>query len=379
MKLEWRVCLRVGLSAFLLYLAIHYWGGVSLALRTILDAAGPIFMGLAIAYILNILMSFYERHSFLRIKTRRVSPLLSRIVCMLAALVSALGIVALVIGLVIPELIDCIRFLISEIPPLVEDLLQHPEVAALIPADLAAALNNLNLQDSLSDIIKVLTSGIGGAVTTIFTAVSSVFSSVINILLSLIFSIYLLMGRDRLMDQSRRLMQHYLPRRWDTRIRHWLQIFNDSFHRYIVGQCTEAVILGVLCILGMLIFRFPYAMMIGTLVGFTALIPIAGAYIGAAVGAIMILTVSPLKALLFLIFLVILQQLEGNLIYPRVVGKSLGLPAIWVLTAVTLGGGLLGILGMLLGVPITAALYRLVQEDLHRCEALDPASDAPIS
>lgn len=163
MKLEWRVCLRVGLSAFLLYLAIHYWGGVSLALRTILDAAGPIFMGLAIAYILNILMSFYERHSFLRIKTRRVSPLLSRIVCMLAALVSALGIVALVIGLVIPELIDCIRFLISEIPPLVEDLLQHPEVAALIPADLAAALNNLNLQDSLSDIIKVLTSSPAGS------------------------------------------------------------------------------------------------------------------------------------------------------------------------------------------------------------------------
>ena len=150
---------------------------------------------------------------------------------------------------------------------------------------------------------------------------------------------------------------------------HWLSIFNDSFHRFIVGQCTEAVILGVLCILGMLIFRFPYAMMIGTLVGFTALIPIAGSYIGAIVGAIMILTVSPLKSLLFLLFIVVLQQIEGNLIYPRVIGKSIGLPSLWVLAAVTVGGSLMGVMGMLIGVPIVAALYRLLKEDMDMRDA----------
>ena len=147
-----------------------------------------------------------------------------------------------------------------------------------------------------------------------------------------------------------------------------LSVLNDSFRKYIVGQCTEALILGVLCFAGMVVLRFPYAGMIGTLIGFTALIPIAGAYIGAGVGAIMILTVSPLKSVLFLVFIVVLQQLEGNLIYPRVVGKSIGLPALWVLAAVTIGGKLWGIVGMMIGVPIVAAVYRLVCEDMERRE-----------
>lgn len=136
-----------------------------------------------------------------------------------------------------------------------------------------------------------------------------------------------------------------------------------------MGQCTEAVILGALCTIGMLVLNLPYATMTGAVIAFTALIPVAGAYIGAGVGAFMILTVSPAKAIIFLIFIVILQQLEGNLIYPRVVGSSLGLPAIWVLTAVTLGGGLMGIPGMLLCVPLAAALYRLVKEDVNRPQA----------
>jgi len=145
-------------------------------------------------------------------------------------------------------------------------------------------------------------------------------------------------------------------------------VVNDSFHRYIVGQFTEAIILGVLCAAGMLVFQFPYAGMIGALIGFTALIPVAGAYIGGIVGFVMILTVSPVKALLFIVFLVVLQQLEGNLIYPKVVGGSLGLPAIWVLAAVTIGGALLGIMGMLIGVPIAAAAYRLIRDDMRRKE-----------
>ena len=144
-----------------------------------------------------------------------------------------------------------------------------------------------------------------------------------------------------------------------------LHVLNECFSHYIIGQCMEAVILGTLCTLGMLVLRLPYATMVGTLIAFTALIPVAGAYIGGAAGALMIFSVSPAKALIFLIFLVILQQLEGNLIYPKVVGSSLGLPAIWVLAAVTIGGGIMGIGGMLLGVPIAAALYRLLKEDLN--------------
>ena len=152
-----------------------------------------------------------------------------------------------------------------------------------------------------------------------------------------------------------------------------IAVLDDSFHKYIVGQCVEAMILGLLCALGMLILRLPYAAMIGALIAFTALIPVAGGWIGAGIGAFMILMVSPVQALAFLIFIVILQQLENNLIYPKVVGSSIGLPGIWVLAAVTIGGGMLGVAGMLLGVPLTAAIYRLVREDVHK---FDPVSEA---
>ena len=171
-------------------------------------------------------------------------------------------------------------------------------------------------------------------------------------------------------------MKHVMKEERYQKTLHVLSVMNDCFRRYTIGQCTEAVILGVLCTLGMWLLQLPYAAMIGALVAFTALIPVAGAYIGAGVGAIMIITVSPIKALIFLIFIVVLQQLEGNLIYPKVVGNSIGLPAIWVLAAVTVGGGVLGIPGMLLGVPLAATLYRLLREKLAQKEAATTAENA---
>ena len=163
-------------------------------------------------------------------------------------------------------------------------------------------------------------------------------------------------------------MRTYLKPNWYHKFCYVLGVLDDCFHRYVVGQCIEAVILGSLCMLGMLLFGFPYATMVGALVGATALIPIAGAYIGAGVGAILILTVSPVEAILFLLFIIILQQIEGNLIYPRVVGTKLGLPALWVLAAITVGGNVMGIGGMLLAVPLTTAIYRLVRADVQKRE-----------
>ena len=145
-----------------------------------------------------------------------------------------------------------------------------------------------------------------------------------------------------------------------------LGVLNDCFHNYIVGQFMDAAIIGLLCTAGMWAFRLPYATMVGALVAFTSLIPVAGAYIGALVGAFMILTVSPIKAVAFLVFITVLQQLEGNIIYPRVVGSSMGLPGIWVLAAVTVGGGVMGIPGMLLGVPLAATIYRLIRDDVRK-------------
>ena len=168
-------------------------------------------------------------------------------------------------------------------------------------------------------------------------------------------------------------MKRYMSTGLCANVHHVLSVLNECFHKYIVGQCTEALILGGLCTLGMLILQLPYATMTGAVIAFTALIPVAGAYIGAGVGAFMILTVSPVKAIIFLIFIVILQQLEGNLIYPRVVGSSMGLPGIWVLAAVTVGGGVMGIPGMLLCVPLAAAFYKLLREDVNRIPSKEEA------
>lgn len=225
--------------------------------------------------------------------------------------------------------------------------------------------NFSGLEDKLVSGAQSLLSGVGGVMSSVVSAVGSVFSTVVTFLVAVIFSIYILLGKETLGAQARKLISTYCKKNAD-KIFYVVDTLDDSFHHFIVGQCTEAVVLGVLCMIGMWIFRFPYAMMIGVLIGFTALIPVAGAYIGAGVGAFMMLTESPLTAVLFLVFIVVLQQLEGNLIYPRVVGNSIGLPGIWVLAAITIGGGLMGVFGMLLAVPIVAAIYKLIQADVRK-------------
>jgi len=210
----------------------------------------------------------------------------------------------------------------------------------------------------------------GDVIGTVATAVTSVVSIVFTTLISVLFSIHFLSRKEKLGRQCGRVMKTYIRPKWTEKIRYVLSVLDECFHRYIVGQCTEAAILGSLCTIGMFIFGFPYAGMIGALMAFNALIPIVGAYIGAAVGAIMILTQSPIQALLFLVFIIVLQQIEGSLIYPKVVGKSLGLPAVWVLAAVTVGGGLMGIVGIMFGVPVTAALYKLLRRDVKKRERM---------
>lgn len=376
MKVQGKTCLKVGVSIFLLYLAIHYWPALAGFAASLLGAATPLVIGAMLAYMVNILMSFYERHYFP--KSRKSAAGKSRRpVCMLAAFVTMIAIIALIIGLVVPELVACVQLIFAELPSALGWVAVHLEKLSFLPESVTEFLNSINWESGIQQLVELVTSGIGNVMGTVINLVSSVFSGVVTTFLSLIFAVYLLAGRDRISRQFGRLMDRYLPGSLHRKISYTLNVLNDCFHRYIVGQCTEAVILGLLCTLGMLLLRLPYATMIGALVAFTALIPVAGAYIGAGVGAFMILTVSPIKALVFLVFLVILQQLEGNLIYPRVVGSSMGLPGVWVLAAVTVGGGLMGISGMLLSVPLTAAIYRMLREDVNRHTEPEPAETPP--
>lgn len=378
MKLEWKTCFKAGITVFLLYLGIYYWETISGTARMIFGAAGALFTGCVIAYLLNILMSFYERLFPLKNGSEKVKNI-KRIGCLLASMLTFLAAAIFVICMVLPELAACIKLLIAEIPGAIADLFTWLERNGTftVTQEMEKALLGINWQEKIMKAASTVIQGIGGMTQAAVSAVSVTVSAVTKFAIGVVFAVYLLLGKERLSGQVRLLLDHYANPERVKKIRYVAGVVNDSFHKFIVGQCIEAVILGALCSVGMTILRFPYAVMIGTLIGFTALIPVAGAYIGAGVGAFMIMTVSPLKAIGFLLFIVVLQQLEGNLIYPKVVGTSIGLPGIWVLAAVTVGGGIWGIRGMLLGVPLMAAVYQLIRHDLNKSSRRERQEQIP--
>ena len=381
MRYEWKGWFRLGITLFLLYLAIHYWGALSHGALLVLGSSAPLLLGAVIAYAVNILMSIYERVYWPE-STRAAVVRTRRPVCLLLAFASLIAIVILIIRMILPELVQCVGLLVEEVVPLIERLAhllnQRVDLAQILSSSgVILSDGNIDWKEIITSAVNWAVVGLGGVMGSVVSLFSAVVSTAFTLVVSLIFSIYLLVGKEKLKRQGAVVLRTYLKPSWYRSLVYFLETLNSCFHRFIVGQCTEAVILGLLCIAGMALFRFPYATMVGTLIGFTALIPVAGAYIGAGVGAFMIFTVSPVQALLFLLFIVVLQQLEGNLIYPRVVGSSIGLPGIWVLVAVTVGGGLLGIFGMLLAVPLTATFYQMLRADVRKRNAPPEQSPAP--
>ena len=341
----------------------------------------PLILGCVIAYILNILVTRIES---LPCFTRKGTLLrkVRRPVSILGSLAVILAIGVLVILIVIPQLIQAIGVIAKEIPTVVSEInvwlssfdKDWPQLQKFLES------LNVNWPQILQKAASYLTNGLSSVFSSTMYIVSTISSIAVTAVVALIFSIYILSGREKLFCQFQTLASTYLNEKFYKGMCVVLKTAHDTFTKFIIGQCTEAVILGTLCTIGMLLFRFPYATMVGTLIGATALLPVVGAYLGAGVGAFMIFTIDPLKALGFLIFIAILQQLEGNLIYPRVVGSSVGLPGIWVLAAVTVGGGLGGIIGMLLAVPVTATLYKLLQKDVQkRKAALQPKKEEGLS
>lgn len=364
MKLEWKTCWKAGITLLLLYMCITLWPKVASIISTLFSAAAPLFIACVLAYVLNLIMNGYERiyapnhtGAFV-IKSRRP-------VCLILAFLTLLAIIALVVGIVLPELVSGLGLIVAQLPKGLEFIANHVDNIPFLPESIVALLTERDWGGLVNQLITTVSDSFEQVADVTIKTVSSVFSGVITAFLAIIFSAYILGTKERLSRQFHALLSHFMPPRWHDRFFYVLDVLHTSFRGYIIGQCTEAVILGVLCIVGMWIFKFPYATTIGTLIAFTALIPIAGAYIGAIVGALLILPVAPIKALLFLVFILILQQLEGNIIYPKVVGNSIGLPGLWVLAAVTIGGSLFGIPGMFLGVPLVAAIYRILREHVE--------------
>ena len=364
MKIEWKTCAKIVISLFALFLAITYWKTVSGFIGMVFGAAAPLFIGAAVAYVVNILMSFYERRFFGKTKNKKLLKI-KRPLCMIIAFITLVAVLAIVVWLVLPQFVSAIMLVVDYIPEAVNWIVEQLEKLEYVPQDIIDMLVSIDWNSQIEKIIKAVTSGVGNVMGVVISTVSTVLGGIVTAFLSLIFAIYILLDKEKLENQADKIAKKYLKQSWYEKLRYVLYTFSDSFHKYIVGQCTEAVILGGLCAIGMGILGLPYATMIGALVAFTALIPVAGAFIGGGVGAFMILMVNPIQALIFIVYLVVLQQLEGNIIYPKVVGSSMGLPAIWVLAAVTIGGGVMGVMGMLIGVPIAATAYRIIRNDVN--------------
>ena len=339
--------------------AVMGWlGGVAGAFQ-------PLIIGGVIAFILdrpcNVFARLYERA--LPAKAGAVARPLAAATAYLIVAVA----ISLLVALVVPELTHSIEMFINNISIYAANF---QELFDWVVSKLELEqLADLDLSTGISDSLKGLLTGALDALTNTLPHVigmtSVVVSGVVTGVISLVFSIYMLSGAPRLTAQCRRLVQAYLPKGVADRVLTVARLTADTFSKYVNGQVVEACILGGLCFIGMCIFRFDYAPLISVAVGVFALIPIAGAYLGAVLAVLLLVMIDPLEALWFLVFLVALQQLEGNLIYPRVVGTSMGLPGIWVLAAVTVGGSLLGLVGMVVSVPLAAVVYTLLKQDLR--------------
>lgn len=370
-----RVLLLIA-CAILLYWGLNNLSVLGGLLRSILSLFSPLLIGVGIAYVMNLLLMAIER---LWDKALKKAPELWRVklkrpICLTLAFLLFLGIIFAIIFILIPRLEEAGTTLVANVPTYITQIQGWWDNLTAFAADHGITLPELsmNVEDATKFITKLLTSNGDSVVNTTINITTSILGALVNVLLALVFSVYMLAQKEKLLAQSKRLLLAALPQKAGERTMHILKLTNGAFSSFVTGQVTEAFILGTLCCLGMLILRLPYALPVSVIISFTSLIPIFGAWIGAATGAFLIVFVSPVKALTFLIFLLILQQVEGNLIYPKVVGKSVGLPGLWVLAAVTIGGGAFGVLGMLLGVPVCSVIYALVQDYLRAQPAQQP-------
>ncbi len=353
------------IGAAVLVLMIKYSDAILQGGSSLISIITPMLVGCAMAYVLNILVDKVESLPPFR---NEASPLYKgrRAISILASLAVLVLTVVLLVLIIIPQLVEAFQVVLAGIPPLLEQVAKWAVEQDFALPEIQTWFNGVNWSQMAEKVIRSFTMGIGSLFSSTVTILSGLGSVLVRTVVGFIFALYLLAGKEKLGGQIRILARTYLKEETCRKLAYLFHTANDVFTRFIVGQCTEAVIIGALCTLGMILFRFPYATMVGVLIGATALLPIVGAYLGAGIGAFMIFTVNPLQAVAFLIFIVVLQQLEGNLIYPRVVGSSIGLPGIWVLAAVTVGGGLGGIVGMLLAVPATATAYKLIRQDVIR-------------
>lgn len=347
--------------ALLIFLLVNFEKLLEI-LVYIINIFSPFIFGVIVAFVLNVLVNFVENKLFGKSK-KKVWLKLKRPLSITLSIILVVLIIVFIMNLLIPQLKNSVSLFTNSLPTYKEDIID--------------IMYNFNLEDATIDKVsnyldnfsKVITDYIKGNSKDVITVTTEVATSLIvivgKVIIAVVFAIYIIAQKETLKRQFNKVMSAYLKPKDVSRINKYASMANSTFSNFVTGQCLEALIFGSLCFVGMVILRLPYAPTIAVLLGFTALIPVFGAFIGTILGAFLILMISPVKAIIFVIFILILQQIEGNLIYPKVVGKSVGLPGIWVLLSVTVGASVGGILGMLIATPLCSLLYILFKQAVN--------------
>ena len=338
-------------------------------IRAIWGIIFPFVLGGAIAFVINVPMSFLEKKLFGKAKEKgsKVAGKLARPVSLLLTIVLVVGVIVLVMFGLIPQLTETIGSLMNSIADFIPQMQSWVREFTHNNREIMDLVNQMefNPNKAIQWGMSILGNGAGNFMNTTMTAVGSIVSGVTTFFIAFSFACYILFQKEKLHVQVRKVFFAFIPKRKAEVILEVCSLTYRTFANFLTGQCLEAVILGSMFVITLSILKMPYALLIGIIIAFTALIPIFGAFIGCALGCLLIFMVSPKQAILFILVFLILQQIEGNLIYPHVVGSSVGLPSIWVLAAVTIGGNLLGIVGMLVFIPLVSVLYTLFREYVY--------------
>ncbi len=393
-KKTWNRLLLLVVLALLIAFGLQHLDEVLSGISAIFAILSPIFTGICIAFIVNVPMRPLEKlwdRLFLRHpkpEGGRIRRALRRPVCLIVSLLLIAGLLFAIVFLLIPQLGAAFRDFAAMMPgylakleTLWGELQEFLSDFGFVLPDFAIDITKLNA-DSIFNTVRNFFSQWGTHILdTTVSITTTVFSGVFNVVLALVFSIYMLAQKEMLCKHIKRILQACFSEKRVARMTAFADLVNKTFTNFITGQLTEAVIIGVLCGIGMAILRMPYAFVVSVIVGFTALIPVFGAYVGTAIGAFLILLAQPIKAVWFIIFIIVLQQVEGNLIYPRVVGKSVGLPGLLVLAAVTVGSSVGGILGMLLAVPVCSVIFTVCAQavDARLAKKTQPTEPIPVT
>ena len=364
-----------GLILFTIFVLVALWNfelvfdGIQFLWRVIL----PFVVGGVIAFIVNIPMTFFEKKIFGKARKKKGNKLqwidkLARPISLILTWLAIFGTIAVVVLVVVPELGRTVLGLGKTIQDFVPEVQNWAINLFKDNEEIVKAISEINFKwdELLGKMVDFLRNGAGSVLDTTMEAAKNIISGVVTFFIAFVFSFYVLLQKEKLGQQVKKLMCAFIPEDWRNILFALGTVVNKSFTNFFTGQCLEAVVLGLMFLVVMAIFRLPYALLISVLIAFTALIPMFGAFIGCGVGALLIFMISPVKALIFIIVFLVLQQIEGNFVYPHVVGNSVGLPSIWVLVAVTVGANLMGVVGMLIFIPLMSVVYTMLRGIVNR-------------